>query len=198
MSLLSSVMGTSRTVSSASARHCSTTRSTSWPSAKQWAVTSKRSPATRLTAKRPPSTAGSTASITARTPPSEGMRSNDNAVTGGKGAGAVVTGSTGVEAASGAVGSAPGVSSSCRPSATRGGAVTSAALVFLALAGRGDFGAAAAVASVGISSTIGAAVASEVFDALGAFRAAAVFRGLGLVGSDLGMAASCFRGTSRA
>src|SRR3990167_9802342 len=46
------------------------TRNTSWPSVKQWAVTAILSPATRFTAKRPPSTLGRTASITARMRPS--------------------------------------------------------------------------------------------------------------------------------
>ena len=46
------------------------TRKASWPSVKQWPVTCIASPATRLTAKRPPSTDGSTASTTARTRPS--------------------------------------------------------------------------------------------------------------------------------
>src|ERR1700722_12548108 len=53
----------------------STTRSLSWPSAKQCASISTVSPAMRLIGKRPPSTAGSTASMTARTRPSIGLAS---------------------------------------------------------------------------------------------------------------------------
>src|SRR5579863_6377827 len=48
----------------------STTRILSWPSVKQCASTATGSPAMRLAANRPPSTTGSSASMTARTLPS--------------------------------------------------------------------------------------------------------------------------------